>query len=171
MHAGRWALVDCASIILSIIQQNEHYFKLLFQFSTASIIRTFILCVENKKIHHSSRIIVFILFLYCFWKILRSVLRQAAEATLSISERLSNYLAAAQDVIMPCEEDKVKWWRQQSENLPHLSSAVMKVLLVQPSSAAAERVFSILNSSFNDSQEHALVDYLQACVTLQYNNR
>ena len=33
---------------------------------------------------------------------------------------------------MPCEEDKVKWWRQQSDNLPHWSSAVMKVLLVQP---------------------------------------
>lgn len=77
---------------------------------------------------------------------------------------LPNYLAATQDVIMPCKEDKVKWWRQQSDNLPHWSSAVMKVLLVQPSSAAAERVFSILNASFNDSQE-------QACVMLQYNNR
>ena len=64
---------------------------------------------------------------------------------------MPKYLAAAQDVIMACEEDKVKWWRQQSDNLPHWSSAVMKVLLVQPSSAAAERVFSILNSSFNDS--------------------
>ena len=87
---------------------------------------------------------------------------------------LPNYLAATQDVIMmimPCEEDKEKSWRQQSDNLLHWSSAVMKVLLVQPSSAAAERVFSILNSSFNDSQEHALVDYLQACVMLQYNNR
>ena len=84
---------------------------------------------------------------------------------------LPNYLAAAQDVIMPCKENKVKWWRQQSDNLPHWSSAVMKVLLVQPLSAAAERVFSILNSSFNDLQEHALMDYLQACVILQYNNR
>ena len=95
------------------------------------------------------------------------MVRQAAEVTLCISERLPNYLAAAQDVIMPCEEDKVKWWRQQSDNLPHWSSAVMKVLLVQPSSAAAERVFSILNSSFNDSQEHALADYLQACVLVE----
>ena len=34
-------LVDCASIILSLIQQSEHYFKLLFQFSTAGIIRAF----------------------------------------------------------------------------------------------------------------------------------
>ena len=99
------------------------------------------------------------------------MVRQVAEVTLCISERLSNYIATAQDVIMPCEKDKVKWWRQQSDNLPHWFSAVMKVLLVQPSSAAAERVFSILNSSFNDSQEHALVDYLQACVMLQYNNR
>ena len=54
---------------------------------------------------------------------------------------LPNDLAAAQDVIMPCEEDKVKWWRQKSDdNLPHWSSAVMKVLLVQLSSAATERV-------------------------------
>lgn len=52
---------------------------------------------------------------------------------------LSNYLATAQDVIMPCEEDKVKCWRQQSDNLPHWSSAIMKVLLVKPSSAAAEK--------------------------------
>ena len=44
---------------------------------------------------------------------------------------LPNYLAAAQDVIMPCEEDKMKWWRQQSDNLPHWSSAVKKVLLVR----------------------------------------
>ena len=41
LYSYKWALVDCASIILSIIQQNEHYFKLLFQFSTASIIRAF----------------------------------------------------------------------------------------------------------------------------------
>ena len=99
------------------------------------------------------------------------MVRRAAEVTLCISARLSTYLAAAQDVIMPFEEDKVKWWRQQSDNLPHWPFAVMKVLLVQPSSAAAERVFSIVNSSFNDSQEHALVDYLQACGMLQYNNR
>ena len=36
-----YALVDCASIILSIIQQNEDYLKVLYQFSTAGIIRAF----------------------------------------------------------------------------------------------------------------------------------
>ena len=87
------------------------------------------------------------------------MVRQAAEVTLCISQRLPNYLAAAQDVIIPWEEDKVKWWRQQSDNLPHWSSAVMKVLLVQPSSAAAQRVFSILNSSFNDSQAKSMLSW------------
>lgn len=51
------------------------------------------------------------------------------------------------------------------------ASAEKKVLLVQPSLAATEREFSILNSSFNDQQEHALVDYLQAIVMTQYNKQ
>ena len=84
---------------------------------------------------------------------------------------LPNYFAAATDVIIPCEEDKVNWWRQQSDNLTHWSSTLMKVLLVQPLFATTELVFSILNSSFSHSQEDALVDYLQACVMLQYNTR
>ena len=60
------------------------------------------------------------------------MVRRAAEVTLCISARLSTYLAAAQDVIMPFEEDKVKWWRQQSDNLPHWSSAVTKVCWCSP---------------------------------------
>ena len=32
--------------------------------------------------------------------------------------------------IMACEKDKVKWWRQHSDRLPHWPSAVRKVLLV-----------------------------------------
>ena len=84
---------------------------------------------------------------------------------------LPNYVAAAHNFTMACEEDKVNWWRQHSDRSPHWSFAVMKVILVQPSSAAAEKVFSIINSSFNDSQDHALVDYIQACVMLQYNKR
>ena len=84
---------------------------------------------------------------------------------------LPNYVAAAHNFTMACEEDKVNWWRQHSDRSPHWSFAVMKVILVQPSSAAAERIFSIINSSFNDSQDHAPVDYIQACVMLQYNKR
>ncbi|CAH3163136.1 unnamed protein product, partial [Porites lobata] len=42
------------------------------------------------------------------------------------------------------------------------SAAVKQVLLVQPSSAAAVRAFSLLSAAFNVQQDSALADYLQA---------
>ena len=42
---------------------------------------------------------------------------------------------------------KVEWWRQNEDNLPHWVGAVKMVLLLQPTSAAAERVFSLLRLS------------------------
>ena len=78
------------------------------------------------------------------------------------------YMAAAEDVVIPTEEKKVEWWCEQ---LPRWASAVKQVLLVQPSSPTAERVFSILRASFNEQQNCALVDYLQASVMSQYNMR
>ena len=53
----------------------------------------------------------------------------------------------------------------------HWSSAVRKILLVQPSSAAAERVFSILTTSFGHLQNQSLSDYIELSLMLQYNNR
>ena len=88
-----------------------------------------------------------------------------------LKAELPAYLAATEDVVINTEDRKVEWWHNHKDQLPHWASAVKKVLLVQPSSAAAERVFSILNSSFNDQQEHALVDYLQASVMTQYNKQ
>ena len=41
--------------------------------------------------------------------------------------------------------------------------------LIQPSSAVAERVFSILNNTFTDRQDNTLQDYLESSVMLQYN--
>ena len=40
---------------------------------------------------------------------------------------------------------------------------------MQPSSAATERAFSILNSSFKDQQDHSLQDYVETSLMLQYN--
>ena len=42
-------------------------------------------------------------------------------------------------------------------------------LLIQPSSAAAERVFSLLNNSFKENQARALEDYIETSIMLQYN--
>ena len=43
------------------------------------------------------------------------------------------------------------------------------VLLVQPSSAAAERVFSLLQNSFSQRQSSSLEDYIETSLMLQYN--
>ena len=47
---------------------------------------------------------------------------------------------------------------------------VGKYCLIQPLSAAAERVFSLLNNMFNEQQLHALQDYVETAVMLRYNN-
>ena len=52
---------------------------------------------------------------------------------------------------------------------PHWSALARQVLLVQPSSAAAERVFSLLANSFGDQQNNALQDYVETSIMLQYN--
>ena len=94
------------------------------------------------------------------------------DATIDgLVRELPQYITATQDVAIECEGRKVEWWKVHEERLPNWSSAVKKVLLVQPSSAAAERVFSLLSASFHEQQENALSDYLQASVMLQYNNR
>ena len=51
------------------------------------------------------------------------------------------------------------------------SAEVKQVLLVPPSSAAAERAFSLLSAPFSGQRDSALADCLQASVMLQYNKR
>ena len=43
------------------------------------------------------------------------------------------------------------------------------VAVVQPSSAAAERAFSLLNASFGDQHQHVLQDYVVSSLMLQFN--
>ena len=86
----------------------------------------------------------------------------------SLKEELPTYLAKASNV--DPSMDILKWWKQHSPELPHWSAAARKMFLIQPSSAAAERVFSILNRSFDESQTNSLEDYVEASVMLQYNH-
>ena len=57
------------------------------------------------------------------------------------------------------------------EDLPHWLSAVQKIFLVQPSSAAAERVFSLLRNAFGEQQQSSLHDLVTATLMVQYNKR
>ena len=83
---------------------------------------------------------------------------------------LPQYIAAAEGVATTV--DRKGWWQRNSETLPNWSSACKSLMLIQPSSAAAERAFSILSNSFTNNycQEHSLKDYIETCVMLQYNS-
>lgn len=86
-----------------------------------------------------------------------------------LKSELPTYLAAAED-ISP-QVDPVQWWKSHESSLPKWASACRLVLLMQPSSAAAERVFSILTNSFSHKQESSLEDYIELSIMLQYNKR
>ena len=91
------------------------------------------------------------------------------ELELLVAELL-HYLAAVADVTLNNADDKLRWWSQQN-TLPHWKNAVKKLVLVQPSSAAAERAFSIMASCFTDEQQSALEETVEASVMLRYNVR
>ena len=81
---------------------------------------------------------------------------------------LSLYVAAIDGVELE-EEDEIPLWWSRQHPFPCWQSAVKQLLLVQPSSAAAEKVFSILNSCFGDDQVSSLEDYIESAVMLRYN--
>ena len=83
-----------------------------------------------------------------------------------LKAELSSYLAAASSA-RPATT--LEWWESHQEDLPHWAGAVQDVVLVQPSSAAVERVFSILKLSFGPQQDSSLQDYVQSSLMLQYN--
>ena len=62
--------------------------------------------------------------------------------------------------------DYIPWWKDVLPDPPSCSSAIEKVVLVQPSSVAAERVFSLLVTMFGDQKHDALEDYLEAALML-----
>ena len=65
---------------------------------------------------------------------------------------------------------KVNWWKRHTSELPKWSKACKSLLLLQPSSAAAERVFSLLTNSFKEQQSTSLEDYIETSIMLQYNS-
>ena len=73
------------------------------------------------------------------------------------------------EVCVSAEMNKLEWWKIHENELPKWSSACKQVLLIQPSSGAAERVFSLLVNSFTDQQTRLLEDYVETFIMMQYN--
>ena len=68
------------------------------------------------------------------------------QVVANLTAELPSYLALAADTIpnlVPRD-----WWKRNATSLPKWSETAKKIVLLQPSSAAAERVFSLLNNSF-----------------------
>ena len=86
-----------------------------------------------------------------------------------LKAELPIYIAKTADVFS--DMDSLEWWKLNCSELPSWSLAAKKALLVQPSSGSAERVFSLLKSSFGDQQDHSLKDYIETSLMLQYNKR
>ena len=86
-----------------------------------------------------------------------------------LTAELPRYLAVADGADLQTEEEKLQWWSRNEANPPNWSSVVKKVLLVQPSSASAERVFSIMKNFFTNQQDAALEQTVEASVMLCYN--
>ena len=85
-----------------------------------------------------------------------------------LKQELPSYLAKVGD--LDPEIDILQWWHRNESDLPCWAAAACKVLLAQPSSAASERVFSLLKSSFSSQQQRSLQDYVEVSLMLQYNN-
>ena len=86
-----------------------------------------------------------------------------------LKAELPTYLAEVSDIHR--DFDQLEWWKLHASTLPNWSAAAKKTILLQPSSAAAERVFSLLKASFGEQQDMSLQDYIEASIMLQYNKR
>ena len=82
---------------------------------------------------------------------------------------LPTYMATADGVSTLA--DKQQWWKNHESELPNWSTACKLAFLIQPSSAAAERVFSLLSNSFIERQARCMEGYIETSVMLQYNSR
>jgi ribosomal protein L6P/L9E len=67
--------------------------------------------------------------------------------------------------------DIAVFWRRAARKLPATALALRAVITNSPNSAPPERVFSILNDTFDDDQTTSLSDYIQLSLQLQYNAR
>ena len=93
----------------------------------------------------------------------------------SLIDELPAYTQAAGsiDEAVSCKsvEHIMPFWASRHKELPTWSKLVTFMATVVPSSAAAERVFSILKSQFGDTQTAALDDYVSASCMLRFNGR
>lgn len=98
-----------------------------------------------------------------------------------LQKELHAYVGAAKSTVIDHTESSedhtftnqvLKFYKEHSRDaFPTWERAAKIVFSFTPNSAAAERVFSLLNTMFGDKQSQVLGDYLQAACMLRYNKR
>ena len=68
-------------------------------------------------------------------------------------------------------EDLRIFWEAHKGALPHMFACAQDLLLGQPSSAAAERVFSILSQLFTKQQFSTFQDLIELQIMMRYHDR
>lgn len=66
-------------------------------------------------------------------------------------------------------DDVRPWWLARRAKLPYFFDAVSVAILLQPSSAMCERVFSRLVNMFQPNQFSSMADYIEGSVLLAHN--
>ena len=82
-----------------------------------------------------------------------------------LGDELPTYIAVIADVEIADSSEIVVWWSRQ-QGLPTWSRVLKKILLVQPTSAAAERVFSLLDSSQHSANCAKSATFVPSSTTL-----
>ena len=65
----------------------------------------------------------------------------------------------------------LKRWKINNPTIPTWAKAARIIFAMTPSSAASERVFSLVECMFGKDQLSSLADQLQGAVMLKYNKR
>ena len=103
-----------------------------------------------------------------------------ARAIQEMKEELSTYNRLVNDIPPHNERLDTKgkdtfnllaWWKGNSDQVSNWALVLTGVLANSPNSCPPERVFSILEDTFDDDQRRAYADYLELSLMIQYNNR
>jgi hypothetical protein len=101
--------------------------------------------------------------------------RLDAADIVGITGELSAYMMNCEQLVGVEAEDELKeaeaYWQRHHLVFPYIAKVVRVAYTYTTSSAAAERVFSVLKNSFGREQKEALEDYVSLSVMLQTNKR
>ena len=75
------------------------------------------------------------------------------------------------DGVMHDTFDLKHWWVQHKTKLPSLFQCLRGVLTHSTNSAPPERLFSILNDTFQNDMQRSYADYIELSLMLQFNKR